>query len=512
MGYKISNLIKILCPVSACVLMSVACTGNFEELNTHPTDLDPDQMSSTERVGTLLPTLTYLLAPQQENQSQMIDQIIFGQLGGYYSCGNTWEGVNIATYNPSDKYVAPPFNDILPTFYSNYFNIKEVTGGEGNVFLLANVLRAGIMLRAADTYGPIPYSKIDGGAFEVPYDSLEDLYPEMINDLSDAIRTLEGMRETVSSDLAQYDILFGGDFGKWLQFANSLKFRMAVRMSSMDVDFAKTAMQEAMTSGMLLDNADNASLPTSDNPIFKATDDWTDMAVSSTITTYMNGYNDPRMPFYFTESTQEGKKYHGHPLGRSDGKLAKGTYSLPKLTASSPLLVFNAAESYFLMAEAALKGWISGGDSAAKDYYETGIRKSMEQWGAAIGDYLSVQAPGQVTYQDPLTSVNGNLTLPAVSWDAYSNENDHLWQILTQKYIANFMIGLESWCDFRRTGYPVMFASVRDMGNIGSRQMRRLPYPESERANNTANYQQAVAENFGGRDVATVDLAWAKKD
>lgn len=251
----------------------------------------------------------------------------------------------------------------------------------------------------------IPYSKIDGGAFEVPYDSLEDLYPEMINDLSDAIRTLEGMRETVSSDLAQYDILFGGDFGKWLQFANSLKFRMAVRMSSMDVDFAKTAMQEAMTSGMLLDNADNAALPTSDNPIFK-----------------------------------------------------------------------------------------------------------LEQWGAAIGDYLSVQAPGQVTYQDPLTSVNGNLTLPAVSWDAYSNENDHLWQILTQKYIANFMIGLESWCDFRRTGYPVMFASVRDMGNIGSRQMRRLPYPESERANNTANYQQAVAENFGGRDEATVDLAWAKKD
>lgn len=97
MGYKISNLIKILCPVSACVLMSVACTGNFEELNTHPTDLDPDQMSSTERVGTLLPTITYLLCPQHENQSQMIDQVIFGQLGGYYSCGNNWEGVNIAT-------------------------------------------------------------------------------------------------------------------------------------------------------------------------------------------------------------------------------------------------------------------------------------------------------------------------------------------------------------------------------------------------------------------------------
>lgn len=97
MTINIIKTLKALCPVAVCSLLAASCTGNFEELNTHPTDLDPDIMSSTERVGTLLPTLTYLLAPQQENQSQMIDQIIFGQLGGYYSCGNNWEGVNIAT-------------------------------------------------------------------------------------------------------------------------------------------------------------------------------------------------------------------------------------------------------------------------------------------------------------------------------------------------------------------------------------------------------------------------------
>lgn len=519
MTINIIKTLKALCPVAVCSLLAASCTGNFEELNTHPTDLDPDIMSSTERVGTLLPTLTYLLAPQQENQSQMIDQVIFGQLGGYYSsCYNYGENTNIATYNPSDKFVQSPFNDILPTFYSNYFNVVEYTGGEGPLLAIANVLRAGVMMRVTDSYGPIPYSRVGEGAFAVAYDKVEDLYPMMINDLSEAIAVLEPLKGSTSSDLSMYDVMYSGNFTRWLKFANSLKFRMAVRMSSIDEEFAKTAMAEAMESGMILDNADNAALPTADNPILKATQNWGDSKVNATLTTYMNGYNDPRREAYFTESSSEDEKYHGHPLGQD--KLNKlsllltpedATYSCPNLEMDSSIPVFNASESYFLMAEAALKGWITG--ESAQTYYESGIKMSMEQYGASIGNYLAGVESGTFNYTDTRTSTNLQLKdVPAVAWSSTSSEFVHLQQILTQKYIANFMIGLESWSDFRRTGYPVMFASVRDMGNIGSRQMRRLPYPESERANNTANFQQAVAENFGGRDEATVDLAWAKKD
>lgn len=511
MGYNITRYMRSLCTALAGIFMTVACTGNFEALNTHPSDLDPDMMSSTERVGTLLPALTYLLCPQQENQSQMIDQIIFGQLGGYYSCTNNWENNNIATTNPSDKYCQAPFNDILPSFYSNYFKIKEETGGEGSIYLIANVLRAGVMIRVADTYGPIPYSKVDGGAFEVPYDDLEDLYPAMIDDLSDAIASIESLGGTASSDLSKYDIMYKGNFGKWLKFANSLKFRMAVRMSAVNEEFSKTAMHEAMASGMILDNADNAFLPTGDNPVFKATDDWHDMAVNATITSYMNAYQDPRLGFYFTESTQPDKKYHGHPLGRTDGKFSDGQYSIPNLNASSPLPVFYAAESYFLMAEAALKGWIDGGETAAREYYEEGIRKSMEQWGAPVGAYLETASPGEYSYFDPVTNVSSlRMTPPAVSWDEVSDADGHLCQILTQKYIANFMIGLESWSDFRRTGYPVLFKTVSDRGGVGDRQIRRLPYPQTEYATNNANVTDAVQRNFGS-DSMTADLIWAKR-
>ena len=95
MRLKSNNTIKSLGLFAVCSLMAVACTGNFEDLNTHPTDLDPDKMTPTERIGALFPAMTYLLCPQQENESQMIDQIIFGQLGGYFTAPTVWDGTNI---------------------------------------------------------------------------------------------------------------------------------------------------------------------------------------------------------------------------------------------------------------------------------------------------------------------------------------------------------------------------------------------------------------------------------
>ena len=69
---------NILAVVAAGSLIAVSCTKNFENINIHPTDLDPDDMSSVEKVGTLLPAMIYLLQPQQENNSQMTDQLVYG--------------------------------------------------------------------------------------------------------------------------------------------------------------------------------------------------------------------------------------------------------------------------------------------------------------------------------------------------------------------------------------------------------------------------------------------------
>ncbi len=98
--------------------------------------------------------------------------------------------------------------------------------------------------------------------------------------------------------------------------------------------------------------------------------------------------------------------YNGVRMGiENKGKVTTTNYySKPNFSKNSPMPVFYAAESYFLMAEAALRGWISGGESAARNYYESGIRMSMEQWNVSIGTYLSNTASGKFNYTDRLST------------------------------------------------------------------------------------------------------------
>ncbi|MDE5732196.1 MAG: SusD/RagB family nutrient-binding outer membrane lipoprotein, partial [Bacteroidales bacterium] len=230
---------KLLAVMAAGSLIAVSCTKNFEKINIHPADLDPDDMSSVEKVGTLLPAMIYLLQPQHENNSQMTDQLVYGQLGGYYSAPNMFNnhggnGHQVANWNPQETMYRGPYIDFMSPFYSNYFRIVEETGGEGAVYVVANVIKVAVMHRIADTYGPIPYSKVGSGAFEVEYDALDVLYPKLLEDISAVISTLESYGSTPSPALAEYDIMFKGNFSKWLKYANSLKFRIAMRISSMD--------------------------------------------------------------------------------------------------------------------------------------------------------------------------------------------------------------------------------------------------------------------------------------
>lgn len=92
--------------------------------------------------------------------------------------------------------------------------------------------------------------------------------------------------------------------------------------------------------------------------------------------------------------------------------------------------VFYAAETYFLKAEAALQGWITGGTAAAKSYYEQGIQISMNQYGVEIGDYLSSTVVPQ-GYTDRWNSQN-NISFTDVPTVAWENGSNKLQKIITQ--------------------------------------------------------------------------------
>ncbi|MDT7828806.1 SusD/RagB family nutrient-binding outer membrane lipoprotein [Pricia sp. S334] len=152
--------------------------------------------------------------------------------------------------------------------------------------------------------------------------------------------------------------------------------------------------------------------------------------------------------------------------------------------ASGPLLqsrLSSAAEVHFIWAEAALKGWASGG---AESHYNQGIKQSFEAWGVGgeYDDYISGEAAYGGTLED----------------------------IIEQKWIASWSSAAQSWFDYRRTGLP-------DLQTGPTAKRAALPlrfyYHIDEIDNNSANAESAIEKlqptSFKGEDSSN-NSAWSK--
>lgn len=501
---------------AAALLVTASCTDKFEEYNTNQYEIHEADPS------TLMKSMIETIVNIQQNDSQMMDQMV-GQLGGYLVCSNTWSGTNFGTFNQSDAWNANPWNTTFEKIYGNFFQIQEATNSSGHYYAFARMIRAISMLRVADCYGPMPYSQVKKGNFYVVYDTQEQVYQNILADLTNAADVLYGYYTETNGNapLGSNDPVFNGNYASWAKLANSMKLRVAMRISSIYPEMAQTAAEEATVhkAGLIETNADNAQMTcgTQTNPYYLASVSWGDLRVNANIVDYMRGYNDPRISKYFNFSTFNGQtdQYVGMRSGENGfDKAAVSSYSIPAFTGTSPLLVFCAAETAFLRAEGKLKGW-NVGEKTAKDYYEEGIKLSMEQYSVNIGEYLeNDQKPTVAHDNDPRGNNAAISKTVAVKWDDAASDEEKLQRIITQKWIANYPLGLEAWADFRRTGYPELYPCIHNLSNCGvksDRGMRRLRFPYTEAQNNKANYQTGVSY-LNGADNEATELVWGKKN
>lgn len=157
-------------------------------------------------------------------------------------------------------------------------------------------------------------------------------------------------------------------------------------------------------------------------------------------------------------------------------------------------LVMASAESYFLRAEAVLKG-MSGASGNAQDLYQEGIRQAMKLWGvgdAEIDTYLA---------NEPMALLNGTL-------------EENMAKIATQRWIMSYTDGFEGWAIVRDYGYPAELANgvtdidIFGLGDINGRYPQRLRYGNSASNKNPENYNAAVSKQ--GPDAQDTKLWWAK--
>ena len=513
--------------IMVSVLLAASCTGHYLEYNTNPGNATEEMMGREDYIskGTLVTMQTWISA-NEDHRFQFQEVLSTGTLNGYYAIVHGNWGATFATFNPADDWSRDGFQNILPEVYGAHVQLRA-TCTDPIPLAIANIIEVACFAKVADCYGPIPYSKMGkDGSLTAPYDPLDQLYYEFCDTLTQSINTLTELQTSRLNATA--DCAFGGDPVKWVKYANTLKLRLGIRMAYANPAKAQQVAEEAANHpiGTLLTNDD---MPYYYQPVrnryHKLMLEWGDYRVGADIICYMNGYKDPRRAKYFQLKGESGADcdlnsnitcdgYVGWRSGvlAADAPKGAGLTNI-KVGSNDPISWICAAEASFLKAEGALRGWNMGGKSA-KEWYENGVKLSFEQWGAgSANDYLADNSSLPESYTDPTGSgYNGSYSCKvSPAYDESADFESNLERIITQKWIANWRIeGVESWSEFRRTGYPRLLAAPVNLSGgciPEGGYARRFYYPIDEANSNAENYSQAL-QYLGGPDNMGTRLWW----
>jgi len=508
--------------ISFALLATVAvgtysCTDNFEEINTNKTKLTSLDESGTENA--------FAAAQYRSIQaSWQTYQSLFADLQGQYFA-------NIAQNFASDRNVMVgnwlngAWNGFYGTAVPALLGVLENTGPGGKYenpgkFAMANIWKVYMYLPRTDYWGPIPYSKVGSGEASVPYDSQESIYKDFLATLKTSTATLEGLKGTTI--FGTVDQIYAGDVNKWILFANTLRLRIAMRMSKVEPALAKTEAEAAVAGGTLATNADDAFLKVnanSFNPMNQATA-WNEFRMSAAMESVLKGYADPRISKFYAPVPGTTNSFKGLRNGYTQGQLeapenkANATSNvadifLPAVQATNPFAIMYASEAYFLKAEGAWKGW-NMGTGTAKEFYEKGIETALKQWGitdaAAITTYIN-----GTTAPVALSDFSKSPALSDIPVKFSADPTKQLEQIITQKWLANYPNGHEAWAEYRRTGYPKLYARINSENPDTPKDavLRRTPFVIGEQQTNAAALKDAITK-LGGEDKSSTRLWWDK--
>lgn len=525
-----------------------ACTSDFERINSNPSGIPPENIPVESRFAQPMQSI-YLNYQNKDFEFQLVQNLNSDLYSGYLETPTPFnsnnnnstylmnEGWNNWPFKVGELYIMKPISDILK-------NTELI-----DYIAIAKIIRVAGMHRVTDTYGPLPYSKAMMGGQSVPYDSQEDIYKSFFQDLEDAVTNLTAFMETpeaavTPTRITRFDDMCGGDYIRWIRFANTLRLRLAMRIVKKDPAMAKTIAEAAVAQkyGVLTSadqniNVKNAVLT---NPLQVISLDYNDIRVGAPYVCLLKGYNDPRLaktvkpigwfkndgkPVDIMDEKGNNLNQIGKYIGIRQGivipdKSNYEMYSVINMDAGIrastkyPLPIMKIAEAYFLRAEGAVRGWNMNG--TAKTLYEQGIQASFLdneiQDAGVYNAYINDDTNLPADYEDPFNPANNikNENDLTVKWNDAADNETKLQRIITQKWLAMFPEGQEAWSDFRRTGYPKLFpvADNRSNGIIPDGEfIKRLPFTQDEINTNLEAVEQARTL-LSGPDNINTRLWW----
>ena len=490
-----NSILVRLAPMLALTLGAAACDGL--------TDLNEDPNAPTD-----VPAKFLLTDGQQDAADRLLGPSFnfgYGEVLVQHLAQIQYAEEDLYLYRTTD--IDFLFREAYSGYLMDFHTVAELGEDEGepNVQAAGLIMKSWAMQNLTDMWGDLPYSEafqgIKGGVITPKYDTQAQIYDKLFTDVTAAA----AMIQAGDNPLGAQDLIYGGNGAKWQKFANSLRLRMAMRISDVNPTKARAEFVAALAGpgGVFTSAEDNAQIcytTTTRNPWFTY---WQtrpgDYRVGRVLVDTMKSLSDPRLPAYaqpITAATTYGgrtlaageKHYEGLPAGLAANdygfnKVSQPGEALLSQTACLPVLTYE--EVLFLRAEAAARGFTADN---AQAFYEAAVTASMVRWG---GTTAQAQA---------------YLAQPRVMWNAAN------WRALIglQKWIALYGQGLEAFAEVRRLDYPVLRPGPD--AELQNSIPARYPYPYSEETFNAANLQEAQARQgiTGAANEQTAKLWWDK--
>jgi hypothetical protein len=456
-----------------------SCKKDLLDINVSPND--PTTASASPAL--VLSNALNVTAGIYDNATAGNNNFVFAGLwlGHISYSGNYAIATENVSYALTNNFASGAFANLYDNI-EDYDFVEKKGAEQGNNFYRA----IGILMKAynfqtlVDLYNNVPYTQAlaGTGASKPSYDNGKAIYDDLAKKMDTAINLF---KTSASASTITGDIMFNGNVTKWLQFANTVKLRLLLRQSEVNGASAKT--QAAAISGGFL-TTDATVNPGYLNSSGKANPFWgSNVNTSGTYTqdlyragqyaiSFFQNHNDPRLSSFYTPiGGGTSNNYAGNFFGDQGIQNSKTSQIGPGVLKafSQNAVIMLAAESYFLQAEAALRGWISG---TPKTLYESGVKASFA--------YLGLSAAQATTY---LSQPGDKQT----TWDATTGFQEQLALIIRQKWAAETWINeLEVYNDYRRLHLPSDVPLSTNNNSTGIFPNRIL-YPQREYDVNGAN-------------------------
>jgi hypothetical protein len=230
-----------------------SCTDGFDDLNKNPNDPSEENVKPSFLLTGVFNQS--ILDPGMHERITQLTNDVFAQ---YYAN----EGFSTQKGITNDEWITD--------FYNNYHNsmvtslnlairIGDKSETKYNETQIARIWRAWVYARATDIWGDIPYFKAaDGTGTNPPYDSQELIYKDLLKELQEASDLLSTENP---SQLPGQDYVYGDNIDKWKKFANSLRLRLAIRISEVEPALSKQHAEDAIAKGVFTSSDESCIVP-----------------------------------------------------------------------------------------------------------------------------------------------------------------------------------------------------------------------------------------------------------